>query len=109
MGRIANEVTGPVDLASSRYMRSRVYVFEGSDKMSFEIYKRVPIPLSENDRYTVVEAQHQYRPDLMSYEIWGFSDYWWVLLAANNIWDIYDFKIGTNIRIPNSVPLKESV
>jgi hypothetical protein len=105
MARILREVTGPVDLAASRYRTSRSYVYEETGKMAFEIYKRVPIAEDDADQYTVIQAQHQYRPDLMAYEIWGFSDLWWVLLVANNITDIYDFDIGKNIRVPAKIPV----
>ncbi len=109
MARILNEITGPTDRAGSRYKYSRTYVFEETGKMSFEIFKRRPIPISDSDQYTVISSKYEYRPDLLANDIWGFTDYWWAILAANNIWDIYDFKIGKNIRIPAMLPLMKGI
>jgi len=42
----------------------------------------------------------EFRPDKMSQHVYGHVDWWWKIMEANNIKDVYDFKAGTNIRIP---------
>jgi len=52
-------------------------------------------------KYYVVSSRHQYRPDLLSYDIYGNSKYWWVLalLNRNQLQDpIRDLKTGMTIR-----------
>jgi hypothetical protein len=39
----------------------------------------------------------------VSLETYGVVDYWWKILEANNMKDIFDFKSGVNIRLPGSI------
>jgi hypothetical protein len=50
----------------------------------------------------IVTARQQYRPDLLSYDLYGNSNYWWtiVLLNRDTLKDpIRDLKTGTVLRI----------
>lgn len=50
----------------------------------------------------VVTPRQQYRPDLLSYDLYGSSSYWWtiVMLNRNAIKDpIRDLKTGTLIKV----------
>lgn len=91
-----------VDVAS-RYSDLTVYYYTENKLLTFEIYKKTSIPLSKSDKYYVVTPGEQYRPDLVSNRAYGAPDFWWKILEANNIKDVYDFKAGLNIRIPSSV------
>jgi len=56
----------------------------------------------------IVTPRQQYRPDLLSYDLYGNSNYWWtiVLLNRDQLKDpIRDLKAGTVLRIvsPNSI------
>lgn len=56
----------------------------------------------------VVTPRQQYRPDLLSYDLYGSSNYWWtiVLLNRDQLKDpIRDLKAGTVLRVvsPNSI------
>lgn len=56
----------------------------------------------------VVTPRQQYRPDLLSYDLYGSSNYWWtiVLLNRDQLRDpIRDLKTGTVLRVvsPNSI------
>ena len=45
----------------------------------------------------------EYRPDLVSNRVYGTPDFWWRIMEANNIKDVFEFKAGLNLRIPGSV------
>lgn len=50
----------------------------------------------------IVTSRQQYRPDLLSYDLYGNSNYWWtiVLLNRDTLKDpIRDLKTGTVLRI----------
>lgn len=50
----------------------------------------------------VVTSRQQYRPDLLSFDLYGNSSYWWtiVLLNRDTLKDpIRDLKTGTVLRI----------
>ena len=57
--------------------------------------------ISEPARVLTVPAGFEGRPDLISYEVYGIVDYWWVICAANNIIDPFEQLLaGKQIRIP---------
>lgn len=88
---------------SSRYSDSRVIQYSEQNILTFETYKRKIYKSQNEDKFAVISPGYEYRPDLMSNAIYGVSDFWWRLMQVNNIWDIYDFKVGLNIRIPANV------
>jgi len=54
-----------------------------------------------SSKFYVVSPRHQFRPDLLSYDIYGNSKYWWIiaLLNRNQLQDpIRDLKSGMTIR-----------
>lgn len=68
------------------------------------VWKRRSIPPSGNDSVIVVQQRHRHRPDLLSYDLYGTADYWWVFLARNIdvIRDpIYDLVPGMELYIPS--------
>jgi hypothetical protein len=87
----------------SRYLNSNVLYYTEHNLLTFETYKRTPIPVSEQDQYTVISSGMEYRPDLMSNRAYGFPDLWWKIMQANDMKDIWEFKAGVNIRIPRSI------
>lgn len=86
--------------ALSRYYGSKVLVYGDEKKLTFETYKRLSIPTSVYDKYTVIPEGYAYRPDLVSNKVYGYPDSWWLIMQANQIYDIKDFVAGKTIRIP---------
>ena len=89
--------------ATSRYADSQVMYYGALNRMTFNTYKKRRQSTSSNDRYTVVTAGREYRPDLLSYDFYGTPDFWWKIMEANNIKDIYDFKAGINVWLPENI------
>ena len=88
---------------SSRYIDSTVIYYTELKKLTFSTYKKSVIPLNSQDKYAVVSAGSEYRPDLVSQKAYGTPDFWWKIMEANGLKDIYDFKAGLNIRLPNAI------
>lgn len=88
--------------SSSRYLKSEVLRYSEQGYLTFETYKRNEnqVSTSSEDQFTVLSAKYEYRPDLLSYDVYGVSDYWWKIMQVNKIWDVYEFTAGKNIRIP---------
>jgi len=64
----------------------------------------VQIIPSQNDTYYQVTANYQHRPDLLSFDLYGTTGYWWVFAMRNPdiIKDpIYDLIAGINIYLPD--------
>lgn len=56
-----------------------------------------------SDETYIIESKYNMRPDLLSYDIYGSSKYWWLFAMRNKnkiIDPIQDFKAGVTIRIP---------
>jgi hypothetical protein len=56
----------------------------------------------------VVEPRFQHRPDLLSYNLYGNSNYWWtiVLINRNQLKDpIRDLKAGMILRVLNKADI----
>jgi len=88
----------------SRYQKSRVIYYGDLPKTAFEIYKRVPTTSSSTlDKVTLISAGWEYRPDLVSFDIYGSPDFWWKIMEANNMNDILQFKTGKTIRLPANI------
>ena len=68
-----------------------------------DIWSPRPIPAQPDDFDYIIQAQYNYRPDLLAHDIYGSSKLWWVFMQRNVdiIADpIYDFKVGTIIKLP---------
>lgn len=62
-----------------------------------------PIPPDPTDQPFTLTMRHQYRPDRLSYDLYGTPSYMWIFcvrnpfLRANPIWD---FITGLEIMVP---------
>ncbi len=69
--------------------------------MTFATYVRTVPVTSANDKFTVISPGYEFRPDLLSNDVYGIPDFWWKILEVNSIKDIFDFKAGITIRVPD--------
>ena len=100
---VEETVAANIVIQTSRYINSTVIRYGDEKLLTFKIFKRQPVPESADDRFMLLEKRHEYRPDVVSQIAYGFPDFWWRILEANNIFDVFDFKAGRTIRIPNNV------
>jgi len=87
---------------SSRYAQSPVVYYTEKKKLTYPLYRKQKIEPSKKDKFTIITKGYEYRPDLVSNEFYGVTDFWWKIMEANNIKDIYDFKSGLSIKIPGA-------
>jgi len=96
----------PVDgfvASSSRYAKARIVYYGEARKIAFATYRKRSYPFSKSDKFTVVPPGMEFRPDMMSTQVYGVPDYWWRILEANDMKDIYEFKSGAIIRLPVTI------
>lgn len=92
----------------SRFNRSNFYpkvVIDGVTLNDFvnSYYNRYFIIKRPLGNYTIKQQDVQ-RPDLICYKIYGTTNYWWMLMRYNNIFDIWnDLYIGQTLNTPNSL------
>lgn len=92
---------------SSRYASSPVILYTEKKLLTFATYKKNQNKEETNSglktKFYVVTPGTEYRPDLVSSKAYGTPDFWWRIMEYNNIKDIFDFKAGLNIVLPNSL------
>ena len=57
----------------------------------------------DSDETYTIESRYDMRPDLLAYDRFGSSRYWWLFAMRNKntiIDPIQDFRAGVTIRIP---------
>jgi hypothetical protein len=67
-----------------------------------------PVSAEVDDFLYTIESQYSYRPDLLSYDLYGTPDLWWVFIQRNLdvLQDpIFDFIPGVQIYIPKNSSL----
>ena len=91
---------GRFTTVSSRYRESKIVFYTENKLISFTLYRKSIYKSSVNDKYYVITPGTEYRPDLVSYAAYGTVDFWWRIMEANKIKDVFEFKTGRNIVIP---------
>jgi len=87
----------------SRYVASDVLYYGDDKKITFETYKRPDRAFSANDKFVLLTKGTEYRPDYVSNIAYGTPEFWWTIMEANGITDIFEFKAGRTIRVPNNI------
>ncbi len=88
---------------SSRYRKSQVLYYGDNNTVTFESYKREEPVFNKSDKFYLITASTQYRPDLVSQRAYSDPSYWWKIMEANRMKDISEFKQGVTVRIPASI------
>lgn len=87
--------------ANSRYRKQLVIYYGEQNFVTFDLYVRTPYVRVGNEKVMIITKGVEYRPDLVSYDFYGFPDNWWKILEANKMIDIYEFSVGKTIILPN--------
>lgn len=88
---------------SSRFFTSPIIYYGDRNIITFKTYTRKPPLFTGKDKFMIINKGQEYRPDLVSYRAYGTVDFWWKIMEANQIYDIFDFKAGVTIRIPGAI------
>lgn len=92
---------------TSRYNWSKVRQYTEEKFLTFETYKRKRKGhfREGNAEWLEITANVEYRPDLVSNELFGTPDLWWRIMEHNGMKDIMEFRSGVNIQIPGNILL----
>lgn len=92
----ANEIVTP----SSRYKNQPVIYWSEQNYITFTTYLRIPYQVTGKENVMVITKGVEYRPDLVSQDVYGLPDNWWRIMQANKMMDIMEFKAGVTIMLP---------
>jgi hypothetical protein len=85
------------------YRPSSPYANTPQTSWYLDTYEPREIPRDGTDTLRVLATRYELRPDLLSYDLYGTPNFWWIfmILNPNEIKDpIYDFKVGLRIYTP---------
>lgn len=100
---VANIDKKTVITSTSRYMKQNV-IYYGEDRLlTFDIYLRSKYTRTGNEKIMLVSKGVEYRPDLVSYQVYGVPDMWWRIMEANGMKDIMEFAAGKTIILPSEI------
>ena len=85
-----------------RYSDINILKDTDTSKRYYRSVKYPEIGYSENDFY--IETVYGDRLDILSYEYYKTTEYYWILIAANNLkGDSLFIPVGTQLRVPNDL------
>lgn len=88
---------------------SPYYSTEYIDGKFLDVINFKNIPNQADDKLITIIPAYEYRPDLLSFDLYKRVDYWWVFAVRNKdlIKDpIFDFTAGKKIYVPNELTLR---
>jgi hypothetical protein len=88
------------------------FATEIKNKQYLDVLSIRPIPASTDDVLYTVGTQYTHRPDLLAYDLYGSSKYWWVFAQRNMeiLKDpVYDLVAGIKIYLPQGPKLRQAL
>lgn len=92
----------------AKYSNTSPYYATAFVQDYLDVLRIRPVAAEADDFVYIIESQYAYRPDLLSYDLYGTNKLWWVFTQRNldKLQDpIYDFVPGTEIYIPKKTGL----
>ena len=67
-----------------------------------DIMVKRTIPTSDLDKTIILDMKYEHSPSLLAYDLYGHSQYWWVIPQRNKLVDpIFSLKAGIELIIPD--------
>lgn len=92
---INNEIETDVRFDTIKFFNFNVDNIDPLDSYFISNIQKLPA----TGTYTIVSEDK--RPDLVSYQLYEDTQYWWILMIYNKILDISEFSAGTDIVYPD--------
>ena len=97
---------------SATYNQNSPYYLTQYSQYFLDVMVNRPIPKLPSDQYFTINSTYQYRPDLLSFDLYDDSNLWWVFYQRNPntlMAPPLDFKAGTQIYLPKITTLKSAL
>lgn len=100
---INNEYTGPsLDMA-------RFLDYDQGSYDPLTSYFLMRAPFLEMAGTIEVQVREESRPDLISYKVYGTTDYWWIIMLYNDLISNEEVIKGSKLRYPTISSLDEYI
>jgi hypothetical protein len=96
---------------NSRYRGATVTEVDTDGELKPYTVLKLPIdvPLTSEDYYIRLDQGNQFRPDLISFQVYGTVDFGWAIMEINNITSWLGLTEGVRLRIPPVEAIQEAV
>lgn len=97
---------------TATYNQNSPYYLTQYSQYFLDVMVNRPIPKLPSDQYFTINSTYQYRPDLLSFDLYDDSNLWWVFYQRNpNTLNKppLDFTSGTQIYLPNINTLRTAL
>lgn len=85
----------------SRYKNKRVLtLFDKTTFIEFIRKSMIYTDKAPTDQYYFIEAGKKFRPDLISYELYGTPIFYWIILSDNNSVSPLQVRTNLTLRVP---------
>jgi hypothetical protein len=86
----------------SRYRGSTITSVETATGLQNYTILKLPIvvPETEFDFFIEVDSTNEFRPDIMSFQVYGTPDFGWAIMEINNLRSFKDLTLRNRLRIP---------
>ena len=94
------------------YLASSPYYSTRNINNRLEMYNPRTFPIEQEDKIYEIDHIYNNRPDLLAYDLYGRSTYWWVFTVRNPdiiVDPVWDFTTGTTIYLPQLSTLIKSM
>lgn len=95
-------------MATVTYDRTSLYFKTNFSNNYLDVARFPQIPKLADDVIMTINKTYQFRPDLLAFDLYGDSNYWWVFALRNpsTIKDpIFDMIPGVKIYIPKKTTI----
>jgi len=95
-------------MAKTNYSRHSPYFNTELFGTFLDVASLPAIPYDSTDVVYQIDAIYKHRPDLLAYDLYGSSTFWWVFAVRNpnTLKDpVFDFLPGASIYIPKKATL----
>lgn len=96
-------ITDSIDKAvSNPYLLENIsnhYVFEEEVHMSFNILRKYENLIRANVISVPMESKWKYKPEYCSYDYYGTTDFWYLVMFVNNIYNPLQFNMDTVLLV----------
>lgn len=99
-------------MSKVEYQASSPYASTKQTTWYLSNYEPRDVNRDGTDILKVLETKYENRPDLLSYDLYGSPNFWWVFMVVNPdaIKDpIYDFKAGMVLYVPTANRLSNAL
>lgn len=87
---------------NSRYRGSTITSVDTTSGLQNYTILKLPIsvPETQYDQFVEIDSANEFRPDMLSFQVYGTPDYGWALMEINTLRSFKDLTLRRRLRVP---------